>query len=192
MSLEEQKRLIRNEVKQKLMRLPMSWVQEESHIIQKAVMESRAYREAETICCYVSFGKEVQTLLILKDALKSGKRVGVPLCVAKGIMEIREIRSFEDLEPGVYGIAEPKKTTRIIEKKEIDCAIIPCVTCDRSGGRMGHGAGYYDRYLADADFLKMILCFEEIMVPKVPMDSYDIAMDAVVSQKGVQCIKRSR
>ena len=67
-----------------------------------------------------------------------------------------------------------------------------CVTCDRSGGRMGHGAGYYDRYLADADFLKMILCFEEIMVPKVPMDSYDIAMDAVVSQKGVQCIKRSR
>ena len=78
MSLEEQKRLIRNEVKQKLMRLPMSWVQEESHIIQKAVMESRAYREAETICCYVSFGKEVQTLLILKDALKSGKRVGVP------------------------------------------------------------------------------------------------------------------
>ncbi|MDO4941651.1 MAG: 5-formyltetrahydrofolate cyclo-ligase [Lachnospiraceae bacterium] len=184
MNLQEQKRWVRKKAAQKLNQYSDEWIQKESRKIQDHVLESEGYRRADTIFCYVSFAKEVNVIPIIEDALRTGKRVGVPLCIGKGMMEVREIRSMDELQPGAYGILEPKKGTRKVDKHEIQYAVIPCVTCDKLGNRMGHGAGYYDRYLSDADFIKTILCFEEIMVQEIPTDLYDVRMDYVISQNG--------
>lgn len=185
MNIQEQKRRVRKETAQKLNRYSYEWIQKESGKIQGHVLESEEYRQAGTIFCYVSFAKEVNVIPIIEDALQTGKRVGVPLCTGKGRMEVREIRSMDELQPGAYGILEPRKGTKKMEKHEIQYALIPCVTCDMLGNRMGHGAGYYDRYLSDADFVKTILCFKEIMVQEIPTDVYDVRMDYVISQDGV-------
>ncbi|MEE1312471.1 MAG: 5-formyltetrahydrofolate cyclo-ligase [Lachnospiraceae bacterium] len=189
MGIKEEKQMIRKIVSQKLSSYSKEWITRESSMIQNHVIKSREYKEAETIFCYVSFGKEVETYEILKDALKKGKKVGVPLCIQKGVMEVRNIHSMDDLQPGAYGILEPKKETEVMKKEELTYGIIPCVTCDKYGNRMGHGAGYYDRYLSGTKMIKAIVCFEEIMEKNVPVTSLDITMDQVISQKGILHIK---
>lgn len=182
MSLLEDKKALRMETAQKLAGYSMEWIREESRKIERRVLASEKYKQAEVIFCYVSFGKEVQTQKILADALMSGKKVGVPLCMSKGIMEVRRIDSLDDLHPGAYGILEPKLDTEVIKKEEIQYGIIPCVTCDHRGNRMGHGAGYYDRYLENSKIWKTILCFNEIMAEEVPVSELDVTMNQVMTQ----------
>jgi 5-formyltetrahydrofolate cyclo-ligase len=52
---------------------------------------------------------EIDTKPFIKIALSEGKKVGVPICTVKGIMEVREIASLKDLKGGSYGILEPNK-----------------------------------------------------------------------------------
>lgn len=185
MNVKESKKKLRVQVKEKLEHYSHEWMLEQSKIIVPHILNSTEYQNADVIFCYVSVGKEVNTIPILEHALKTGKRVGVPLCTGKGVMEVREIHSLKDLKPGSYGILEPKEQTTRIEKEDIDYGIIPCVSADQQGRRLGHGAGFYDRYLEGTNFTKVILCFEEGMALEVPVDEHDIWMDQVVTQMGI-------
>lgn len=183
MNLKEEKNKIRLEIKERLQHFTLEQVEENSKKISDFVLADRKYQEAKTIFCYIHMGKEVQTRIIIENALRVGKRVGVPLCIERGLMEVREITSYADLESGMYGILEPKKSTKRLAPKEIDYAIIPCVSCDLYKNRMGHGAGFYDRYLKQTQTFKVLLCFEEMMVEKIPTGRYDVPMDAIVTQR---------
>jgi 5-formyltetrahydrofolate cyclo-ligase len=190
MKLEEAKKKVRQEIADRAKLYSKEWVITQSKAIQEHILGSEEYQKADVIFCYVSFGKEVDTFPILEDALQSGKKVGVPLCIQKGIMEVREIKSLKDLRSGAYGILEPQKDTPLLAKEEIQYAIIPCVTCDVHGNRMGHGAGYYDRYLEGTDLLKAILCFDELMMEEVPVSELDVPMNQVISQSGIRRITK--
>ena len=135
--------------------------------------------------CYVSTEKEIDTFSILQDILQSGKHLGVPKCTEKGIMNVYEIHSLQELYPGAYGILEPKEDPeRLIQPEAIDFAFIPCISCDRSGRRLGHGGGYYDRYLEKTHCVKAALCREELLVDEIPVEEHDLRMDLVISEKG--------
>lgn len=177
-----EKQRIRQQVKQKTEKLSTIYLRKSEEDIQKQVLNMKEFKEAETVFCYISMGKEVSTELIIKECFRQGKRVGVPLCTAPGVMEVREITCMEQLEDGIYGLKEPKKNTPIVEKKEIDLGIIPCVSADLCGKRLGHGAGYYDRYLSGAEFLKVLLCRAELLWEEIPTDSYDVPMDLVITE----------
>ena len=66
--------------------------------------------------------------------------------------------------------------------QEIDAAVIPCTSCDRKGRRLGKGGGYYDRYLSDVKFSKIVICREKLMLDEVVTDKFDVAMDIVVTE----------
>lgn len=151
--------------------------------ILKQVAELSEYQKAKTIFCYVSTLEEVNTWPLIAHALEVGKRVGVPRCIGKGRMEVREIHRLEQLEKGAYGIMEPAKDCPVIGKEEIDLGIIPCVSADRQGHRLGHGAGYYDRFLEKAKFPKVLLCFRTLMMEEIPTEKYDVQMDRVIFEK---------
>lgn len=72
-------------------------------------MKLEEYQSAGCVFCYVSTGKEMDTFSVLQDILQSGKRLGVPKCMEKGIMNVYEIHSLQELHPGAYGILEPKR-----------------------------------------------------------------------------------
>lgn len=127
--------------------------------ITESVLELNEYKSADCVFCYVSTEKEIDTFSILQDILQSGKHLGVPKCTGKGIMNVYEIHSLQELYPGAYGILEPKEDPeRLIQPEAIDFAFIPCISCDRSGRRLGHGGGYYDRYLEKTHCVKAALC----------------------------------
>lgn len=150
--------------------------------ILKQILDMDLYKKADTIFCYASMEDEVDTWCIIKDALEHGKRVGVPLCMEKGMMEVHQIQTLEDFKQGAYGIMEPKSDSVILPKDEIQIGIIPCVSADEDRNRLGHGAGYYDRYLEGTTFPKILLCWKQLMLSKVPVDAHDILMDMVISE----------
>jgi len=174
-SIEEQKR----ELRAKLKAMPVPQVDENA--VADAVCALEEYKKAKTVFAFISVKGEPPTRAFIDRAIADGKTVTVPKCYAGGIMEARRIESFEDLIPGMYSIPEPGENTPPVERNEIDFALVPAHCFDEQGGRLGKGGGYYDRFLENFSGVKVGLCFADRVLPKVPMDSWDISADVVVA-----------
>ena len=98
MDLEERKKALRQEIKAAAAALDEGYTKEADLEIFSHVAGLPEYEQAGTLFCFVGTSGEIDTAPILKDALRKGKRVGVPKCTARGIMEVREIWSLGDLE----------------------------------------------------------------------------------------------
>lgn len=181
----EEKRELRKEIRKKRMQLPTQYCTEADAKIFRHAVSLSEYEKAKTVFCYVGTREEIDTLPLLKDILKRGKRLGVPKCISKGIMKVYEIRNLESLEKGAYGILEPAAGCILIEPEEIDLAFIPCLSCSIDGRRLGFGGGYYDRYLQHARFPGAVLCRSRLMWEEIPMDTYDRRMDIVISEEKI-------
>jgi len=120
---------------------------------------------------------EISTVGIVKQALRDGKKVFVPYIQkssksirSRTYMEMLALRSQEDLDslqPDAWGIPTFEKSSLQdrenalgglglskeddLEKKNIfeslDLILLPGMAFDQSGGRLGHGKGFYDRFL---------------------------------------------
>ena len=154
--------------------------------IQVRLLQSPFFLEAESIFSYVSVEGEVDTKIILETALQMGKRVFVPRCIPgkERLMDAVEIHSMEELSIQYFGLLEPKQEIPASEERNFDLSLIPCVMADKRGGRLGHGAGYYDRFLAKAQGKKLCLCFSWYLTDKIPMEEMDIPMDALLTEEG--------
>ena len=154
--------------------------------IQLRLLQSPFFLEAESIFSYVSVEGEVDTKIILETALQMGKRVFVPRCIPgkERLMDAVEIHSMEELSIQYFGLLEPKPEILASEERNFDLSLIPCVMADRRGGRRGHGAGYYDRFLAKSQGKKLCLCFSWYLTEKIPMEERDIPMDALLTEEG--------
>lgn len=160
-----------------------------SREIVARTMGLHEYQRAKTVLFYVDVRSEVRTRNDLEKALESGKKIVVPYCV-DGELELFHLESMDEMSLGMYRILEPKQELRTIDSKrvdvkEIDLIIVPGVAFDRNGGRTGHGKGYYDKLLEHArpDTPLIALAFECQLFDEIPMQSHDIYMDKVVTEK---------
>lgn len=149
--------------------------------IFEQITDSTVYQNAKTVFCFVSTEDETNTHPILKHALNIGKCVVVPKCIEKGIMHAYQIQSFDDLKHGKYGILEPNEYCPKVPPKDIDLAIIPCLSCNSKGYRLGYGGGFYDRYLQGQNFTKLALCYSCLIYEDIPVDSFDEKIDILIS-----------
>ncbi|MGF6375265.1 5-formyltetrahydrofolate cyclo-ligase [Clostridiales Family XIII bacterium PM5-7] len=184
-SIVSQKNELRKEIKKRILSLDDEYCHWASAKIIDKLMELPEYQHAQMVFTFIGIRGEVNTLPLIEQALAAGKRVCVPLCIRDGIMEAREIRNIHnDLSPGMMGILEPKEKTKLIHPTEIDFAVIPCVTGDHQGNRLGHGNGYYDRYLAKAQFASVMICFEKLISDHIPMDDFDQKISRMITERG--------
>jgi 5-formyltetrahydrofolate cyclo-ligase len=149
------------------------------------------YQAAKTVMFYVDVRDEVRTRQALPQALETGKRIVVPYCV-DGELELFWLESMDELELGMYRILEPKNELRSVASKrlqpeDLDLIMVPGVAFDRTGGRTGHGKGYYDKLLEHArlDTPLIALAFECQMFEAIPMDEHDVFMDKIVTEDAV-------
>lgn len=154
-------------------------------------------KKAYNVLIYFSVGSEPGTLAVIDRLFRTSKKVCLPLCTdldEKGqrsgdlyAMEARIIKSFDDLEPGAYGIPEPKAETELMPPGKLDLIVLPCVACDRKFRRIGHGAGYYDKYLSMAgrDCFTVALCYEKLLFDEIPAEDHDMPVDAIVTEETV-------
>ncbi len=76
----------------------------------------------------------------------------------------------------------------VISPEAVDVALVPGLGFDARGRRLGRGGGHYDRLLPllRPDCLRVGVCFEGQIVPAVPVEPWDQAVDLVVSETGVR------
>lgn len=165
-----------------------------SRLICSRFIAQPIYRQAKTIMWYNHCRSEVRTRQALSDELATGKRIVIPYCTkdeqGHNKLGLWRLESFVELIQGTWGILEPPKQRwgepgKEVDPGELDCIMVPGVAFDRNGGRLGNGAGYYDRLLKNvrADAVLVGVCFESQLVEQVVADAHDVAMDYVMTEK---------
>jgi len=154
------------------------------------------YRQAETIMYFLNFGKEVDTLAMVPASLAHGKRVVAPKTVhsERRLILSEIVDPQRDLEPGRWGIPEPKtERLRQVDAAAIDFVIVPGVAFDEQGHRLGYGGGYYDRFFAGLrEGVPLVaLTFDLQVVPEVPVDPWDRRVDLILTEERVIDCRRS-
>ena len=122
-----------------------------SEAIQRKVFRLTAFRKAKMVGCYVALPYEVQTWQMIEDMLQHGKRVAVPVMQPRSKrLSFSEIRDpIAELARGRFGVWEPRSSVRRpVRAQDLDLLIVPGIAFDRRGHRLGHGHGYFDRFLA--------------------------------------------
>ncbi|NLD10387.1 MAG: 5-formyltetrahydrofolate cyclo-ligase [Clostridiales bacterium] len=185
MEVKERKKELRKKIRVIDRSLTPDYCREASRIICQKITRLEEYKKASMVFCFVGVGAEPDTTAIIEDALHRGKRVCLPLCIDDTTMQAMEITDIDkDLVPGAYyDIPEPRQGLPVVDVCDIDFALIPCVTCDHKGNRLGHGKGYYDRYLADTGFRKAMICYEKRTVAEgeIPVEEFDKTIETVVT-----------
>jgi len=185
MTRQEEKQFLRSRVRELEAQLSDKYKVHSSQAICTHLIGMPEYQAAETVFCFVGTTKEINTRLVLEDALAAGKRLCVPLCVDKGIMELREITALSQLISGSYGILEPTADAPPVSVDEVDFAILPCLTCNHAGQRLGKGGGYYDRFLSHYRGGTVLLCREKLIREEIPVEPHDYPVPWVLTERGL-------
>jgi len=165
--------------------LSARYKEESSRAIAAHLLAMPEYQEAGTVFCFVGTSREINTRPILEDILAAGKRLCVPLCVGKGIMELRQVTDLRHLILGAYGILEPPANAPLVAVDEVDFAVLPCLTCNHLGQRLGRGGGYYDRFLAHYRGGAVLLCREKLIREEIPLEPHDYPVPWVLTERGL-------
>jgi len=162
-----------------------------SRVIFERLVGLPQYASARTVLCYVSFRSEVSTRGFIALMWADDKRVVVPYCLARNL-ELFSFTNFSDLAPGTLGILEPRpalrgQDQRKADVRELDLLVIPGLAFDRQGGRLGYGKGYFDRLLTRArpDALLAAVAFESQLFDSIPVQPYDVRVDAVITESNI-------
>lgn len=189
-SLAEQKAALREEAHAR--RRAQAEKDSLSRQIMARFFELPAWQAARVVMLYLDVRAEVRTRHDLPAALASGKKIVVPWCNDQGELELFHLESLDELAIGMYKILEPKPELRQLPHKqvaveELDLIMVPGVAFDRSGARMGHGKGYYDKLLEHArpDTPLAALAFECQLFPEIPVQAHDIYMDQIITESAV-------
>jgi 5-formyltetrahydrofolate cyclo-ligase len=183
------KKALRLRVRQLRSALPPRERELASQRILQQILQREAYQRARVLHTYVSWQDEVDTHQLIRAALHAGRLVAVPKVRRESHMLAHFfIGSFEALAPGTLGILEPseeKGAKQAVTPDNIDLVIVPGLAFDRQGNRLGYGAGYYDRFLAEITALKIGVAFAVQIVEEVPVAPYDQRVDLIVTENEV-------
>lgn len=185
---------MKSELRMRVLNARKSMSEEElsqkSRKIGQALFELPSFKAAQTIMFYIDFRNEVQTGEMIKEVLRQGKRVVIPITDVKNTRLIpSELKDFPgDLTSGTWGILEPKADcVRPIDINEIDFVIVPGVSFDEKGNRLGYGGGFYDRFLPQTKegTIYCALAFEMQIKEEVYPEVHDQLVHYVITEERV-------
>ena len=145
---------------------------------------------------YVAFGTEFDTTAFNAALLARGIDLILPRMdrPTKRLALFRVSDPALDLVAGVWGILEPDPARcALVDPLDVDWALIPGLAFDASGGRLGYGAGFYDRLLPDLPPAtpRVAAAFGCQIIDEIPREAHDLAVDRVVTDAGIVQPRRS-
>ena len=187
------KQILRQQIRQILKSMSNEERIHQSNYVTKVVLSHPTYLAAKSISIYVNMNTEISTREIIKHAFQTNKHVFIPR-YNSNTMDMVRVYSLDDLDSlpmTKWNIQQPAldDTTRDIATNDIDLIIVPGLGFSLDGSRLGHGKGFYDRYLStlNENSYKIGLAFRQQLVENkvIPMHSKDIRIDEIlVSQEG--------
>ena len=162
--------------------------EKKSDLILKRLVKTSHFLKAFTLMIYVSFSSEVMTEKLINYALRKDKRVAVPAVdLVQHRLILSEIKRYDELIVSTYGIKEPTQL-RIINPDQVELFILPGVSFDEQGTRLGYGGGYFDRLLTTKNsFQELIGIAYELQIQKeLPCTHHDISVNTVITEKKIR------
>ena len=183
--MQEEKKRLRRLAAERTAALPAGYLAEAGRRIAERIAGLPEYRQAGTVLAFAGTAREIDTAPLLARIPADGKRLALPRCTAPGRMEARQVTDLSQLRPGAFGIPEPAADRPLLAPEDLRLIVVPCAACDRSGGRLGRGGGYYDRYLAVYRGCALLACPEALVMERVPMGPLDRPIPLLVTERGV-------
>lgn len=162
-------------------------------LIEQRLCSLPEFEQAEVLLPYLDFGPEVRTRGIIERAWAAGKTVALPWCVPD-THEMRwyKVSSFEALVRSGLGVEEPvpdEENEQPLDDEQRMLAIVPGLTFDATGYRLGYGGGFYDTFLAKFDGVSVGLCrtaqLSDDLRTEGIIDAHDLPVRLVVTEHRV-------
>lgn len=176
------KQALRDSVKKRRFALSPEEIREKSRAVTARLLA--LLDGTKTVMVYVSKPPEVDTIELIDALLVRGTRVVVPI-IEKDTHSLRlsYLESRDVLVESTFHVPEPVGHEIPAATTDLDTVVVPMVGFDRSGNRLGYGAGYYDRFLAGCPGLCTIgIAFACQEVGVVPHEPFDRQMDVLITE----------
>lgn len=147
---------------------------------------------SKTVLSYLAYGREVNLQELHHELWAQGRLLAVPRTKNQepGVMEAVYLREDSRLETSPLGVLEPAASEeKLCAPEDFAAVMLPGVAFDENGGRLGHGGGYYDRFLAQLppETLLIGVAYEWQVLPEVPLAEWDVPLDFLVTEKRQRC-----
>ena len=187
------KEIVRQQISDRLNALGDRDIQQKSAQACKHLCELDEFIQARTVMIYLSLPREIDTSAAILEAFGTGKKVLVPKMIwedRKLIPVVIETLNCE-MEIGRFGLRNPTGN-ETLPVSSIELVIIPGLGFDETGNRIGRGAGFYDRFLADNQFsgIRCGLALEDQILNTIPVSDHDMSLDLLVTENRIRRFKR--
>lgn len=194
------KLVLRRLISRKLAELNPQQIRTQSLSIFEQICTNPEFNRANKVGLFMNMAHEVDTQEVLKYCFEKQKIVFLPRCIysleklpSHAYMEMLMVNSMEEvltLQPqGKFQLREPESGHSVMEEGELDVLVMPGVGFTLKGDRLGHGAGFYDRFLNQfydrfgrKPYLIGLALTEQI-VEQIPMEIHDWKLDIVITPK---------
>lgn len=144
----------------------------------------------EEISGFFPIRSEVDVRPLMQQLRTRGARLAVPIVMDKQTIIFRELLPGAPVVSTGFGTFGPGEEARIVDP---DVMLVPLAAFDRAGHRIGYGAGYYDRAIsklhAQGRQPRLIgVAFDCQEIDIVPAEDHDVALDAILTESGLQAI----
>jgi 5-formyltetrahydrofolate cyclo-ligase len=187
MATPDAKALLRHTLVPRLRQVTVSEAVHASTAVRTLLRTCLAKIGSCALAAYAALPYELDPGPLVDDYLAAGTTVYYPRHTGEGY-RLFPISSRATLQPRRYGILEPPQGSLIspIPPPGIPLVwLVPGIAFDRAGNRLGRGAGFFDRLLADYPGLRLGLAYDWQMVAEVPTAAHDQAMDVVVTESRI-------
>lgn len=146
----------------------------------------------EEVSGFFPIKSEVDVRPLMQQLRNRGARLAVPIVMDKHTIIFRELLPGAPVVSTGFGTFGPGEEARIVDP---DVMLVPLAAFDRAGHRIGYGAGYYDRAIsrlhAQGRQPRLIgVAFDCQEIDIVPAEDHDVALDAILTESGLQVIAR--
>ena len=159
--------------------------EENSSIIFNTLINVLSINNLKNVLSYVNTSDEVYTSDINNYLDMNGISVSYPVILPDGRMDAY-LPKDHDMKLNRFKILEPNRSkAKKISPQDIDVVIVPMVAFDEKMNRLGHGSGYYDKYLVKTKALKIGLAYECQKMENIITDGNDVRMDYIITEENV-------
>jgi 5-formyltetrahydrofolate cyclo-ligase len=143
-----------------------------------------AIRPGMIVSGFMPLKSEINPLPLMRKLAEAGASLALPVVAGRGKpLSMRSWQWGEPLVPGVWGIREPGLGAPEVQP---DILLVPLLAFDRSGHRIGYGAGYYDLTITQLRAQKPIaavgIAFAAQEIKTVPRTAFDARLDLVLTE----------
>ena len=179
------KKHVRERVKSFRKTLIKEEIVEYSNILWKTLYNLEEFKKAKVIMSYMSFKNEIDTSVINKIILDSGKILLLPRVEKDGTMNA--VIYSGQFHVSSFGIEEPIGDPYF---GDIDLIIVPGLAFDHFGNRVGYGKGYYDRFFTKyPNSLKIAPAYESQIFDKINNDATDVQINGLLVKNNYMITK---